>query len=168
VSSAPSSTATTANPAPDVTPITAAPAASAALVLPPVPAVNVVNPASTRAPVTGAVVVPAPSAAELCSGGYVKKNTPPATITDPIKATQVAQGPYTDKDPSHYVEDELVPVELGGAPADPRNLWPQTPDMAAVKDKEENRLRGQVCHGDLSVPAAQSEILADWGPLPKS
>jgi len=98
----------------------------------------------------------------------VKKNTAPASITDAVKAGQVAHGPYADKDPSHYVEDELIPVELGGAPADPRNLWPQTPDMAAVKDREESHLRAEVCHGNVSLSVAQTEMLQDWGPLPKS
>ena len=83
-----------------------------------------------------------------------------------MKAAQVAHGPYADKDPSHYVEDELIPVELGGAPTDPRNLWPQTTDMVALKNREENHLRTVVCHGGITPAAAQNELLQNWGPFP--
>jgi hypothetical protein len=113
-------------------------------------------------------VAPTPALADLCKAGYAKKNTPPASVTDPIKASQVVHGPYADKDPTHYVEDELIPVELGGAPADPRNLWPQRPDMATLKDREETRLHNAVCNGQMTLAAAQLELLQNWGPLPKS
>ena len=35
--------------------------------------------------------------------------------------------------PSHYQEDHLVPLELGGAPRDKRNLWPE-PNSAVLPD----------------------------------
>jgi len=31
---------------------------------------------------------------------------------------------YVDKAPSHYEEDHLISLELGGNPRDPKNLWP--------------------------------------------
>jgi hypothetical protein len=160
----PSSTSTTVMAAVESTTTTTVPAVVAA----PPPLIDVADPASDRASVPGAVVVPAPPVADLCGGSYVKKSTPPTSVTDPLKATQVAHGPFADKDPSHYIEDQLIPVELGGAPTDPRNLWPQTPDMAQVKDREEKRLRASMCHGDITLSAAQTEMLQNWGPLPKS
>ncbi len=40
---------------------------------------------------------------------------------------------YADRNPAHYQEDHLVPLELGGAPRDPRNLWPQPNDGDAAR-----------------------------------
>jgi hypothetical protein len=162
-SAASSTTSTTVQSAVELAPMTTAPAVTA---LPP-PMVDLGDPAAYRAPVPGAVAVPAPAIADLCAGSYVRKSTPGPSVTDPIKAAQLAHGPYGDKDPSHWLEDQLIPVELGGAGSDPRNLWPQTQDMWALKNREENRLRTSVCHGETTLAAAQAEILRDWGPLPK-
>jgi len=125
------------------------------------------DPAADRAPVSGSIVSPSPTVAQLCSGGYVKKTTPPPSVIDPIKAAQVAAGNYADRDPSHYVEDHLVPVELGGAPTDQRNLWPQTTAMSAVKDRDERHMHAEVCAGHVTLAAAQAQMVANWGPLPK-
>jgi hypothetical protein len=133
--------------------------------LPP-PPIDVGDPAAGRAPVSGSVISPAPALAALCAPGYVKKTTAPPSVTDAIKASQLAHGAYPDKDPSHYVEDQLVPVELGGAPTDERNLWPQRTDLAALKNREENHLRTAVCGSHMTLAAAQAEIVRNWGPLP--
>jgi hypothetical protein len=125
------------------------------------------DPAADRAPVPGAIASPGPTVAQLCSGGYVKKATPPPSVTDPIKAAQLAAGNYTDRDPAHYVEDQLVPIELGGAPTDQRNLWPQTTAMAAVKERDERHTHTEVCAGHMTLAAAQAQMVASWGPLPK-
>jgi hypothetical protein len=125
------------------------------------------SPASARAPVSGSVVSPAPSLAELCAPGYVKKTTAPPSVTDPIKACQLAQGSHPDKDPSHYTEDQLIPVGLGGTPTDERNLWPQRTDLWALKNREENRLRASVCGGHTTLAAAQVEMVQNWDPRPK-
>jgi len=125
------------------------------------------DPAADRARVPGSIASPGPTVAQLCSGGYVKKATPSPAVTDPIKAAQVAAGNYADRDPSHYVEDQLVPIELGGAPTDQRNLWPQTIAMAAVKERDERRLHTDVCAGRITLAAAQAQMAANWGPLPQ-
>jgi len=124
------------------------------------------DPGAARAPVHGSLVAPVPSLQQLCGGGYVKKTTPPPAVTDPIKTAQLARGNYADRNPAHYVEDQLIPVERGGAPADERNLWPQVIDLANLKNREENRLRAGVCAHSMTLAAAQAQIVRDWGPLP--
>lgn len=60
--------------------------------------------------------------------------------------------------------DHLIPRELGGAD-DVRNLWPEPksgPWNAKLKDRLENRLRREVCHGGLSLGDAQRAIVKDW------
>jgi hypothetical protein len=59
-----------------------------------------------------------------------------------------------------YEVDHLVPVELDGADT-PANLWIE-PGFPNPKDKLENRLHELVCSGQLSLPAAQHAITADW------
>jgi hypothetical protein len=68
-------------------------------------------------------------------------------------------------DPSHYEEDHLVPLELGGDGRDPKNLWPEPhagKNNSFDKDKVENYLRRQVCSGTMTAEAAQSGIANDW------
>lgn len=61
-----------------------------------------------------------------------------------------------------YVDDDRVPVCLGGDNAAPTNHWPQPRAQALVKDRLERRLCRMVCGGEISVPAAQAVFLGDW------
>src|SRR5437773_1158694 len=64
-----------------------------------------------------------------------------------------------------YEEDHLIPLELGGAPADPRNLWPEpyaSKHGARVKDRLENALHRAVCAGQIGLRAAQRAIARNW------
>lgn len=64
-----------------------------------------------------------------------------------------------------YEEDHLIPLELGGNPTDPRNLWPQ-PYLpvpgAHEKDLAENAAHSAVCSGKMTLATAQQKIAADW------
>jgi hypothetical protein len=55
-----------------------------------------------------------------------------------------------------------VPLELGGAPNDPRNLWPEPGRTPNLKDELERRLREVVCAGEMPLSIAQREIAANW------
>ena len=66
---------------------------------------------------------------------------------------------------SRYEEDHLLPLELGGNPTDPTNLWPEPWDGARgahVKDAEETSLKRAVCGGRMKLADAQSQNLRDW------
>jgi hypothetical protein len=60
--------------------------------------------------------------------------------------------------PSDYEEDHLISLELGGAPRDPRNLWPEPITRARAVDVIESRLRRQICAGTLTLAQGQAEI----------
>jgi hypothetical protein len=68
---------------------------------------------------------------------------------------------------SDFEEDHLIPLEIGGSPDDPRNLWPE-PHVAPGgwgsrrKDYLENLLRELVCAGRVSLAEAQQAIASDW------
>jgi hypothetical protein len=63
--------------------------------------------------------------------------------------------------------DHIVPLDLGGAPLDPRNLQLQPrrgPCNARRKDALEVELSKAVCEGleTLELEDAQAEIAKDW------
>jgi hypothetical protein len=105
----------------------------------------------------------------ICNPGWSTKLVrPPARYTTKLKIEQLGEYDYADINPSDYEEDHLIPLELGGNPTDPRNLWPELyktsiPDGGArAKDQVENYLHKQVCAGTIPLQTAQREIATDW------
>ena len=120
---------------------------------------------------TNPAVTPATFRATICVAGWTATVRPPSSYTTALKREQIAAYGYSDARLADYEEDHLIPLELGGAPADPANLWPEpyavsladgTPDGARVKDQLEDRLHDLVCTGALGLATAQREITADW------
>lgn len=101
----------------------------------------------------------------VCSDDYLARAQPQASFADRVMRRQMAHYNYPDANPADYELDELVPIELGGDPHAPSNLWPQpySPAPGAhEKDLVERYLRQQVCSGAMSLAAAQQAILNDW------
>jgi hypothetical protein len=116
-------------------------------------------------------VTPDTVATTICVAGWTATVRPPAAYTSALKVVQIVEYGYGDRSLSHYQEDHLVPLELGGAPRDPRNLWPEPnvatlPDGTAVgsdkKDDLENYLHTRVCAGTMGLRDAQRLIAGDW------
>jgi hypothetical protein len=105
---------------------------------------GVLNPAVTQATIRGTI----------CRPGWTRIVRPPVSYTNPLKLRGLVQyhlrGP-----PSAFQEDHLISLELGGSPADPRNLWPEPYPRAAAVDRIENDLNRRVCSGSLSLADAQ-------------
>jgi hypothetical protein len=101
----------------------------------------------------------------ICVRGYTKTVRPPVAYTDSLKKQQISAYGYADTNPADYEEDHLVPLELGGHPTDPKNLWPQPRNgayPAAAKDLLENALHAKVCSGLVTLAAAQTAIARYW------
>jgi hypothetical protein len=100
----------------------------------------------------------------ICVSGYASSVRPPVSVTEPIKIQLMHA--YSFSDPlSDYELDHLIPLELGGAPDDIKNLWPEpyyTAPNAHDKDRFENYLHNQVCNGNLDLKTAQNEIATNW------
>jgi hypothetical protein len=103
--------------------------------------------------------------------GWTATIRPSSTYTTALKIQQIVQYGYADTSTASYEEDHLVPLELGGAPSDLRNLWPEPyvatlPDGrnvgARVKDSLETSLKRQVCAGTMTLAAARSRIGIHW------
>lgn len=107
----------------------------------------------------------------ICVSGWTATIRPPTAYTNALKAQQIATYGYANPNPALYEEDHLVSLQLGGAPTDARNLWPQPYAMALadgrstgarVKDAFETALKKQVCAGKLTLAAAQARIGIHW------
>jgi len=103
----------------------------------------------------------------ICIRGWTRMVRPPVGYTEELKRRQIAGLGYRDRKLSHYEEDHLIPLGLGGAPSDPRNLWPEPrnpPDGwgADRKDELEFVLNQLVCSGRLPLREAQRMITTNW------
>ncbi|MGW2185587.1 hypothetical protein [Streptomyces sp. NPDC001719] len=101
----------------------------------------------------------------ICVPGWTKTVRPPVSYTTPLKIKQIAEYGYSDTSTADYEEDHLVPLELGGAPKDPKNLWPEPrfgDEPAQSKDTVENRLKTAVCGGEVTLDAARGAIAKNW------
>lgn len=93
---------------------------------------------------------------------------PDESYTHRLKIQQIREYGYADTRLRDYEEDHFIPLNLGGNPTDPRNLWPEPyaasiPDGGvAAKDQVENYLHAEVCSGGLTLEQAQHEIAEDW------
>jgi hypothetical protein len=105
----------------------------------------------------------------ICNPRWSTKSIrPPASYTNRLKIEQIREYGYSDSILRDFEEDHFIPLELGGSPTDPKNLWPEPfetsiPDGGAhAKDKVENYLHAEVCAGSLTLDQAQREITEDW------
>lgn len=97
----------------------------------------------------------------VCRIGWPKTIRPPASYTNALKNKQVVLFQYADRNPSHYEEDHLVSLELGGAPRSTRNLWPQPWTQARRDDNGiEATLHRKLCDGALTLRQAQAQEIS--------
>jgi hypothetical protein len=109
------------------------------------------NPAVTQATVAGTI----------CSDGWTSRVRPPERVTEREKAASMAA--YGDTGSmSGYEYDHFVPLELGGATNDRRNLWPEPGASPNPKDAVEDELKHRVCDGQMTLAAAQNAIVRNW------
>lgn len=111
---------------------------------------------------TNPAVTQANIAATVCRNGFTASIRPPAAYTDALKRQQIIAYGYADQRPGSYEEDHLIPLELGGAPSDQRNLWPEPGAAPNRKDQIESDLRAKVCAGTTPLALAQQRIATDW------
>lgn len=116
--------------------------------------------AHMRSPVPG--INTQVSLSKLCTPGYTRTIRPPQSYTTALKIKQLRQWNYKDQNPSHYEEDHFIPLELGGHPTDPENLFPEPWSEARAKDRDENALHAQVCTHHMGLLDAQHEIVRRW------
>lgn len=115
-----------------------------------------INPAVTQADL----------ATTVCKSGWTATVRPPASYTDALKRQQMPAYGFPAGTPSSSVEeDHRVPLEVGGNPMSPLNLWPEPwagPTGAHAKDAVENRAHRDLCAGRITLAEAQAAFLGDF------
>jgi hypothetical protein len=105
--------------------------------------------------------------ATICRSGWTATVRPRVSVTEPEKLASMSA--YAVRGAaSRYEYDHDVPLELGGAVNDARNLWPE-PDYRGgssfyrnPKDRLENALHRLVCDGQMGLARAQRIIAGNW------
>ena len=105
----------------------------------------------------------------VCVSGYSSSIRPPSSYTTGLKNQQKPAYGEAGIPNADLEEDHLIPLSLGGAPRDPKNLWPEPRQgrtgggtAAEDKDVEEFRLYKAVCAGTVTLAGAQQQILDHW------
>ena len=101
----------------------------------------------------------------ICVSGYTTTVRPPESYTEKLKVDQIKAYGYQDTKLADYEEDHFIPLEIGGNPTDPKNLWPEPYAPAPgshEKDRVENYLHDQVCSGAMQLTDAQQAVQTDW------
>jgi hypothetical protein len=97
----------------------------------------------------------------ICKTGWTTTVRPPTSYTTPLKLKDMKAYGFAGKSPDNFEFDHLISLELGGAPSDIRNLFPEPHSTSYKKDGLENSLNNDVCDGTISLRKAQREIV-NW------
>jgi hypothetical protein len=107
----------------------------------------------------------------ICAKGWTAKQRPSTSVTNRIRDGQLIRY-YGSAAPaaSAVREDHLISLELGGAPRDPANLYPQRYADSIEKDREEDcpamahrRARGDSDYLPRAAPAPEHVPPRDRG-----
>lgn len=103
-------------------------------------------------------------ASTICDPGFLSSRTPRPSWTAAARR-RLATARRPGESPQDFALDQLVPISLGGAASDARNLWLQSwtgPWNASRKDVLETVMHRMVCSGELPLKVAQQAIAGDW------
>jgi hypothetical protein len=93
----------------------------------------------------------------ICKSGWRKKIRPSVSYTNALKIQQMILYQETGS-PSEYEEDHFIPLELGGAPRNPKNLWPEPHSQSKLSDPLETQLKRKVCKHVLTLKKARAAL----------
>jgi hypothetical protein len=110
---------------------------------------GVLNPAVTQQTIATTVCVP----------GWSDSIRPPSAYTSALKRRQMAELHLTGR-PADYEEDHVIPLALGGAARDERNLRPVLWPQARKDDRLETLLHRLVCARQMTLADGQYLIVA--------
>ena len=97
----------------------------------------------------------------ICASGWTSTIRPPEDYTENLKREGMLA--YGDAAPiSNYEEDHLIPLELGGSPTSPENLWPEPGASPNPKDAVEDAANAAVCSGRMTLAATQQSMASNW------
>ena len=98
----------------------------------------------------------------ICVFGWTKTVRPPVSFTNRVKIKLIRELELPEELLADFVLDHRIPLALGGAPSDPKNLELQPWDEAPEKDAVEACLARAVCAGKIKLDDARHRIWNDW------
>ncbi len=101
----------------------------------------------------------------ICNARWLKAQMPSASYLNKEKGRQLRQVTFAVADAKAFTEDHRIPIELGGHPRHPKNLWPQSTTIAwnaVAKDKLEAYVHGEVCAGRMKLADGRAIFQRDW------
>lgn len=113
-------------------------------------------------PALNPIVTQATIASTICATGWTRTVRPYVAKMKRIKAEMLAKIGEPIEHRNRYELDHVVPLSLGGAPIDPRNLALQPIEEAREKDAIETCLSSLVCQVKIDLDDAQNAIWEDW------
>ncbi|MGY2734660.1 hypothetical protein [Sphingomonas sp. UYP23] len=129
-------------------------AANRAAFLPPPETPGAVDPAITQENIDDTI----------CRLGYARSARPAYSITGPLKR-RMMDAQHPGQRMADYELDHLIPISIGGAPLDMRDLWLQ-PREGQANAGDKNVLAyvlwRLVCTHQVPLQTAQHEISHDW------
>lgn len=100
----------------------------------------------------------------ICRPGYARSARPAYSITGPLKR-RMMDAQHPGERMGDYELDHLIPISIGGAPLDMRDLWLQ-PRQGQANAGEKNVLAyvlwRLVCTHQVPLATAQHDISHDW------
>ncbi|GHH25756.1 hypothetical protein GCM10008023_39510 [Sphingomonas glacialis] len=127
---------------------------NAAILLPPPETPGATDPAITQSNIDETI----------CRPGYARSARPAYAVTGPLKR-RMMDAQHPGEPIADYELDHLIPISIGGAPLDPRDLWLQ-PRHGQANAGDKNVLAyvlwRLVCTHQLPLATAQREIRHDW------
>ncbi|WP_443479020.1 hypothetical protein ACLIMP_26055 (plasmid) [Novosphingobium aerophilum] len=100
----------------------------------------------------------------ICRPGYARSARPAYSITGPYKRRLMDQQ-YPGQSMADYELDHLIPISIGGAPFNERDLWLQ-PRKGRANAKDKNDLAyvlwRLVCRHEVPLATAQKAISENW------
>jgi hypothetical protein len=99
----------------------------------------------------------------ICRRGWVQSVRPSAEFSNSVKRRMMVEQGWENA--ADVELDHIVPLELGGAARDLKNLWLQPlrgPWNARCKAALAAELSKAVCKSDAKLADAQDEIRKDW------
>jgi hypothetical protein len=98
----------------------------------------------------------------ICAPGWSKTVRPSARYTARIKIKLIRELEIPEEMLVDFELDHRIPLALGGAPSDERNLELQPWDEAGEKDRIETCLSRAVCAGTTTLDEARQRMWQDW------
>jgi hypothetical protein len=100
----------------------------------------------------------------ICLPGYARSARPSYAITGPLKR-RMMDAQHPGEAMADYELDHLIPISIGGAPLDKRDLWLQ-PRQGQANAGDKNVLAyvlwRLVCTHQVPLQTAQHDISHDW------